>query len=336
MKKWTVMLIPHDRGNTRTLTISSLHFWGVVGLLAVLTFTTAFFFERHQVIMSRVSTLREANRALELANSRKPQVVEQKGLSEEEAREIEQRLRAEYESSISTVTAQLNELLEIEAKARDITGMAPRDTKAKGQKNAAATGGKGGPAGPGGSFSHRVIREMLRPPNVIYGMSRPSADLLLQEIQLRKHSLRDLVRDMEVQADRIERMPSIWPLGRSAGRLISPYGYRRDPFTRRIRLHEGTDISTNTGTRVRTTAKGVVRAAGYDGDYGYMVRIDHGNGMSTCYAHLSKITTKMGAEVSRGDVIGTVGSTGRSTGPHLHYEVRVNGKPVDPEKYLTD
>lgn len=336
MKKWTVMLIPHDRGDTRTLILSNTHFLGIISLLAVLMFTTAFFFQRHQTVAARVDRLREANRALEVANSQRPQVVDTGGLSKEEARGIEERLRMEYETTISTITTELNELLEIEAKARDITGLAPRTVKAKDRSPAATGGGKGGPAGTGKSSSRRIVREMLRPPNVIYGMSRPSADLLLQEIQLRKQSLRELVRDMEVQAERIERMPSIWPLVRGVGRLVSPFGYRRDPFTRRIRQHDGTDISAAHGTRVRSTAKGVVRAAGYDGDYGYMVRIDHGNGISTCYAHLSRIEAKVGAGVNRGDVIGTLGSTGRSTGPHLHYEVRVKDKPVDPEKYLTD
>lgn len=336
MKKWTVMLIPHNRGNTRTLTVSSLHFWGVVGLLTVLTFSTTFFYARHQAIMHNVTRLREANRALELANANKPQVVDSKAISEKDAREIEDRLRAQYEASISTITAELNELLEIEAKARDITGLAPRGAKPKEPPAATDRGGKGGPAGGGDSFSHRIVREMLRPPNVIYGMSRPSADLLMQEIKLRKQSLRELVREMEEQTDRIERMPSIWPLVRGAGSLISPFGYRRDPFTRRIRHHDGTDISAPYATKVRSTAKGVVLFAGYESDYGNVVRVDHGNGLVTCYAHLSKIFIKEGATVARGDIVGALGNTGRSTGPHLHYEVRVKGKPVNPEKYLTD
>jgi murein DD-endopeptidase MepM/ murein hydrolase activator NlpD len=118
------------------------------------------------------------------------------------------------------------------------------------------------------------------------------------------------------------------------GKITSRFGYRRDPFHFRLRHHDGVDISAPTGSQVVSTAKGRVTYSGYDGDYGNLVRVDHGNGIETWYAHLSERSVKQGQEVSRLDPIGKVGSTGRSTGSHLHFEVHVNGRKVDGEKYL--
>ncbi len=335
MKKWTVMLIPHDRGGTRTFSISNLHGWGLISVLVVLTFASTFFFQRHQAIQGQAQDLRRVNRSLELKSARLPEVTAPTNIDKAEARAIEERLRAEYEASLSAITAELNTLYDMEAKARDITGIAPRRER-RAASNGEEESGKGGPAGDFGAVSLSGIDEPFRPPYVIYGLARPSADLVLQEIRLRTQSFSDLVADMEVEIDRIARVPSVWPLANGAGRITSRYGYRRDPFTRRVRHHDGTDISAPRGTRIRTTAKGTVVDSGYENEYGNVIRISHGNGMKTCYAHLSRRHVDVGEAVSRGDVIGTVGSTGRSTGPHLHYEVIVGGKTVNAEKYLTD
>lgn len=334
MKKWTVMLIPHDLGETHTFTMSSWSFWGVVAVLAVLTFSTAFFYERHRVIADRAAALHEINRALELENARLPETPAPSGISEEEVRAIEARLRAQYDANIAAITAKLSELYEIESKARSITGLSSRSDRPAAAPRGQG-GGKGGPPGTPVALAYNRLDDTTRPPNIIYGMARPSADLILQEINLRTQSFRELVGEMEAEIDRIERMPSIWPLARRAGRISSTFGYRRDPFSYRVRLHNAVDISAPQGTQVRATAKGVVAEALRDPYLGYMVRIRHGNGYETLYAHLSKMLVKPGDAVNREDVIGLVGSTGRSTGPHLHYEVHRNGKPMDPEKYMT-
>lgn len=114
----------------------------------------------------------------------------------------------------------------------------------------------------------------------------------------------------------------------------STFGYRTDPFLGRPALHTGIDLRDDYGAAVRATASGVVVAAGPNGGYGSMVEIDHGDGLATRYAHLSAISAGVGQEVAAGEAIGRVGSTGRSTGPHLHYEVRVDGEPVDPARFL--
>jgi murein DD-endopeptidase MepM/ murein hydrolase activator NlpD len=114
----------------------------------------------------------------------------------------------------------------------------------------------------------------------------------------------------------------------------SGFGFRTDPFTGRGALHTGLDFPTESGTPVHAAAGGVVRTAGYHPEYGNMVELDHGNGLVTRYAHNSKILVKGGDLIKRGQVISEVGTTGRSTGPHLHFEVLVDGVPQDPAKFL--
>jgi murein DD-endopeptidase MepM/ murein hydrolase activator NlpD len=114
----------------------------------------------------------------------------------------------------------------------------------------------------------------------------------------------------------------------------SGFGERTDPFTGSPALHTGLDLHGETGDPVRATADGTVTAAGWSGGYGKVVDIDHGNGIITRYGHLSIIEVNVGQTIRNGHVLGRVGSTGRSTGPHLHYETRVRGKPVDPQKFL--
>jgi murein DD-endopeptidase MepM/ murein hydrolase activator NlpD len=116
--------------------------------------------------------------------------------------------------------------------------------------------------------------------------------------------------------------------------VTSGFGYRADPFLGRLALHPGVDLAEAYGAEIHAAASGRVVHAGPAGGYGNMVEIDHGNGLATRYAHMSETLVEEGQEVAKGAVLGRLGSTGRSTGPHLHYEVRVDGEPVDPERYL--
>jgi murein DD-endopeptidase MepM/ murein hydrolase activator NlpD len=139
------------------------------------------------------------------------------------------------------------------------------------------------------------------------------------------------------QADRLERTLSSVPLRipvLGEPEVSSGFGVRIDPFIRAPAMHTGMDFRGDTGDPVRATADGNVTVAGSNGGYGKMVEIDHGNGLITRYAHLSDIGVKVGQRVRAGHIIGKVGSTGRSTGPHLHYETRVSGDAVDPRRFL--
>ncbi len=139
------------------------------------------------------------------------------------------------------------------------------------------------------------------------------------------------------QVDRLNRTLALVPYRKPVVgevEFTSGFGIRSDPFLGRPAMHTGLDFRAAMGDPVRATANGKVASAGWAGGYGRMVEIDHGNGLSTRYGHLSEIGVKVGDSIKIGQVIGAVGSTGRSTGPHLHYETRIDGEAVDPQKFL--
>src|SRR6185312_3227823 len=139
------------------------------------------------------------------------------------------------------------------------------------------------------------------------------------------------------QVDRLNRTLALVPYRKPVigeVEFTSGFGVRSDPFLGRPAMHTGLDFRAQTGDPVRATANGKVINSGWSGGYGRMIEIDHGNGLSTRYGHLSQIDVKVGDIVKIGQVIGEVGSTGRSTGPHLHYETRIDGEAVDPQKFL--
>ncbi|MEL7687137.1 M23 family metallopeptidase [Citromicrobium bathyomarinum] len=129
-------------------------------------------------------------------------------------------------------------------------------------------------------------------------------------------------------------VPSRMPVDNA--RMSSGYGMRNHPVLRKRKNHNGVDLAAPSGTPIYATADGTVERANYFGSYGNYIQIGHGNAIETRYAHLSRIIVADGQEVRKGDLIGYVGSTGRSTGPHLHYEVRIDGKAVDPRPFMVE
>ena len=129
------------------------------------------------------------------------------------------------------------------------------------------------------------------------------------------------------------RIPVAMPLSGHPD-VTSPFGARLDPFLGRPALHTGVDLRESYGSDIRATGAGRVVFAGVAGGYGNMVEVDHGSGLSTRYAHMGEISVAEGQTVERGTVLGHVGATGRATGPHLHYEVRIDGEPVDPTRFM--
>jgi murein DD-endopeptidase MepM/ murein hydrolase activator NlpD len=138
---------------------------------------------------------------------------------------------------------------------------------------------------------------------------------------------------LEGQQALLSATPSRRP---SRGYVTSGYGMRIDPFTGLAQLHTGIDFSASIGAPANASADGVVIFAGTHGAHGKMVEIDHGHGLVTRYGHLSKMHVKVGESVKRGQPIGDIGNTGRSTGPHLHYEIRLNGIPQDPRRFMLE
>jgi murein DD-endopeptidase MepM/ murein hydrolase activator NlpD len=154
-------------------------------------------------------------------------------------------------------------------------------------------------------------------------------DRLIQEMKPQLEQTKDA---MLLRQKWLRTTPTIWPT--DSRKVTSLFGIRRDPFTHQARYHAGLDISGDVGNPIYAAADGTVTGTGKDGSRGNYVEVSHGNGLLTRYMHLSKILTTVGTKVSKGDIIAELGSTGRSTGPHLHYEVSVNGGNVDPRPYL--
>jgi murein DD-endopeptidase MepM/ murein hydrolase activator NlpD len=162
----------------------------------------------------------------------------------------------------------------------------------------------------------------------------PDLESLLYQARIQHHGMAALLDTLSARQDVRDRIPSIRPC--DIGWLSSRYGMRNDPFTAKQTFHRGIDFSLPTGTPVRVTADGRVRSVEKQRGLGRLVKVDHGNGIVTVYAHLQESKVTKGQRVSRGDVIALSGNSGRSTAPHLHYEVRVGGRSVNPLTYILD
>ena len=164
------------------------------------------------------------------------------------------------------------------------------------------------------------------------GPSVPMDEASITAVEARAVQLEAQLKTYEQALREKARIPSIWPV---AGETTDGFGGRSNPFGgSSLEFHPGQDIRAERGTAVVAAATGTVLSVGWQNGYGQMVEVAHGGGLTTRYAHLSKIEVAAGQQLARGDEVGRVGSTGRSTGPHLHYEVRINGEAVNPRAYL--
>jgi len=169
--------------------------------------------------------------------------------------------------------------------------------------------------------SHKkLIKEMHRQIKRLEDASQSQANTFAQ-----------LIKKLEEQKNMLAHTPAIRPV---QGLVTSAFAYRRSPFTGKREFHKGMDIANRHGTPIVATADGIVAFAGDDGAFGTSIVIDHGYGLHTRYAHLDKHVKNKGELAHRGETIGYMGNTGRSTGPHVHYEVHLNGVPINPEKYI--
>lgn len=175
--------------------------------------------------------------------------------------------------------------------------------------------------------------ELAVQPGKDYQVLAIRIDRAIRETQMREQSVIDLWELLSERQNLLAATPNIRP---ARGWSTSKFGYRMSPFTGRPSFHSGLDLAAAPGSPVFAPADGVVSFVGYDDGYGKQVAIDHGYGVTTRYGHLSTSYVQIGQRVSRWDVVAAVGSSGRSTGPHLHYEVRVNGVPRNPALYILD
>jgi murein DD-endopeptidase MepM/ murein hydrolase activator NlpD len=190
------------------------------------------------------------------------------------------------------------------------------------------------PLGIGGSNKETRVKELLDQDHqkLIAGM-REGITKLNEDAKDREKSFNELLTFLHEQKSLLASTPSIWPV---KGWVTSEFGVRESPFSSSVEFHKGLDISTRFGKEVVAPADGLVVISSYYPQDGNFVKIDHGHGLATGFAHLSRLAVKQGMRVKRGDIVGYVGDTGRSTGSHLHYAVFVNNVPVNPRKYLKD
>ena len=195
------------------------------------------------------------------------------------------------------------------------------------------TGESSGLIGIGGIPENDLIHDIpleVRHNNLIREMHQQVEQVQTATTQ-KKLDFKDLIGKLEKKKNLLAATPSIKPVN---GWITSRFGYRKSPFTGKRSFHAGLDISNRKGTKIIATANGKITFADKKMYYGNLITIDHGYGKATRYAHLKKILVKSGQKVKRGEVIALLGNTGQSTGPHLHYEVRINGAPVNPLQYI--
>ena len=225
-----------------------------------------------------------------------------------------------FSARIEDLEKQLSKLKEFDKKIRIIANLE------RGQETTASMG-MGGP-------SPSDIREKLKKEKDDTGLiqqMKSDVERLQSEAMSREDSLSELEKLLQVKRKMLNHTPSVWPV---QGWVTSGFGYRTNPFTGLTQMHEGLDISNRIGTPVIAPADGVVSDVGNDIAVGKVLVIFHGFGMTTRYGHLHKVFVRVGQRVKRGEKIAEVGMTGKTTGPHLHYEVKINGVAVNPTRYI--
>lgn len=245
----------------------------------------------------------------------KEEVWEAKRLREENEAQKEQIFV--FANKISALETQMVKLRQFDAKLRVITNL---EKPGMGEQYI----GVGGP-------DEAVFLDYENRQERMVQKMHADLENLSVESSVQEESFNELKEFLEDKKSLLASTPSVWPV---RGWITSGFGKRISPFTGGFKNHEGLDIATRMGTPIIAPADGRVTYVGVEAGYGKLLVIDHGYSVITRYGHNSKIDVKVGDRVKRGDKIAFVGSTGRSTGPHLHYEVRVNGIPVNPDNYI--
>lgn len=293
---FTLMIIPNRKSGVKKISIPKVVFRNIL-IASIVAILVALF-----VVYDYASIKRDR---AEMARLR------------EQNTEQQQQLR-DLGMKVDEFSDRMEELLQTDKKIRVLAYETNRDKKL--------------PLGIGGSIKETKIKDLLdKDHNTLIAGMRKNIEKLKEEANQREKSFDELLAFLREQKSILASTPSLWPV---SGWITSEFGPRRSPFGMGIEFHQGLDISTRFGKAVVAPAAGFVVASGYEPADGNAVRIEHGHGFSTAFLHLSKIAVKRGERVKKGEIIGYVGDTGRSTGPHLHYSVYVNNVAVNPRKYL--
>ncbi|NLP18215.1 MAG: M23 family metallopeptidase [Firmicutes bacterium] len=311
-KYFTFMLIPHSEGAVRRLRIPWVLIQVCTCLLAGVLICACYFYRDYGRVKSHLPELYQ----LRETNNRQKGEIETLA---DQAADLEERL-----SELDELELQVQELLQATSQQSpgEVALVASRGSGEDGtimglrRKSSLLARGGGGAGKEQGALIPLVAE---------------SLDNVEMQVDTYRENLEEMLTALEKRQDYLEAKPSIWP---ARGRITSRYGYRKSPFGSTREFHQGLDIAAPRGTPVLATGAGVVTYAQWRSGYGNTVIIDHGYGFRTFYGHNSSLKVKVGQRVSKGEVIAHMGSTGRSTGSHVHYEVHVNGKPQNPANYL--
>jgi murein DD-endopeptidase MepM/ murein hydrolase activator NlpD len=299
-RRWTVMVVPHGSGASRAVEVSQTVLKTLLGMGSVVALLL--------LVLGGVALTRGINVTRSHALERENRLL---------ASEI-QRMR----ENLAVLRDTLERFGQREQQLRLVAGLAPTDP-------AVQQGGIGGPAG---AWSARDSLAGAGAMGAEALAARMDMEALTRRANILVRSIDQAYDSLSRQRVRLAAMPSIMPTN---GYLTSAFARERvHPILHLARPHEGIDVTAKTGEQILAPASGVVTEKGWVDGYGNMLTIDHGYGLVTRYAHASKILVARGQRVKRGQVVALVGSTGLSTGPHLHYEVWVNGKPVNPLTYV--
>jgi len=298
-KSYSFLYVPEDHGNTRELSVPrALLFGAGLGTLALIVMSVFYVLGLFQ----GTSWVPGGSR-VQRENARLAQEIDHLGTKVAHLRD---NLRESY---------RLQEIVSV------AMGLDPMDPNVR----EAGIGGR--------ELKSTVSREL--PPGAQGAVALDmDLDTILRQARIQHEGYRALLDTLSQRENILASVPSIRPV--DIGWLSSGYGHRHDPFTSSQSFHRGMDYSVPTGTPIRATADGTVSKLKRERGFGMMLRLDHGNRVSTTYAHMSEWHVKAGQKVTRGQVIGLSGNTGRSTAPHLHYEVHVDNRHVNPMPYILD
>ena len=295
--RWTILLVPRGAEPSKVVELS----WGAVKLAAAATIVL--------VVSAVLLGSATVSRRVDLSRTAR--------LEDENVRLAHE--LGELHSRLTTLSDTVARISQRDAKIRLLANLEPIDP----QVQAAGIGGPAAPASPG-SLSSALLRKTAD--------VRVDVNALIRRANLLASSFSAAADSMASHSQRLAATPSIMP---TQGWLSSAFAAMREhPILHVARPHEGIDVSAPMGTPIEAPAAGVVRSTGWEAGYGNTIEIDHGFGIVTRFAHTSRILVHQGQRVQRGDRIALVGNSGLATGPHLHYEVHVNGKAVDPLRYV--
>jgi murein DD-endopeptidase MepM/ murein hydrolase activator NlpD len=331
-KKLTLFLVSNQDGQTRKLVISSvwLKAGAFIGAIAILVLAAGMV-DYFGLLLQSLE-----NKRLRTENA---QLIKQFQVVEGKVSSLENSLER-----VKTFTTKLKLITNIEAEDR-VTKLSMGTKPAPGQQVEEFEPMEQRPSSEVMAEQDEVFKkpqtlnerkgEVAEQPaeNKDYASLVVRIDKAVHETQLKEQSVIDLWESLSERQSLINATPNIKP---ARGWLTSRFGYRVSPFSGKATMHAGLDIAAAPGSPIYAPADGVVSFAGYDEGYGKLVSVDHGYGVTTRFGHTSQIYVQVGQKVSKWDVIAAVGNTGRSTGPHLHYEVRINGTPVDPINFILD